>query len=196
MLSFSFGFFVELTDFVFLSPGWSPTCYVAQEDLTPDRPTSISQLLWLQACATTCSCLLYVYNSNKNEKEKNRPNKLINCPLSLMFWTGMMIHRVKVLYTKPNNLNSIPGIHLGEVDNSYKLFSDLNTNTEAYECSFMYIVHTYTCAYTHNISVLYVISSPTTKRFWIYFRYINNCWKEVMYKNRLPQRITLNNNHS
>lgn len=37
MLSFSFGFFVELTDFVFLSPGWSPTCYVAQEDLTPDR---------------------------------------------------------------------------------------------------------------------------------------------------------------
>lgn len=32
MLSFSFGFFVELTDFVFLSPGWSPTSCTAQED--------------------------------------------------------------------------------------------------------------------------------------------------------------------
>lgn len=82
-----------------------------------------------------------------------------------MLWTGKMIHWVKVLYTKPNKLNSIPGIHLVEVDNSYKLFSDLNTNTEAYECSSMYIIHIYTYPYTQNISVLYVISSPTTKRY-------------------------------
>lgn len=83
----------------------------------------------------------------------------------MMFWTGKIIHWVKVLYTKPNNLNSIPRIHLVEVDSSYKLFSELNTNTEAHECSYMYTIHIYTCAYTQNISALYVISSPTTKKF-------------------------------
>lgn len=82
-----------------------------------------------------------------------------------MFWTGKMIHWVKVLYTKPDNLNLIPRIHLVEVDSSYKLFSDLNINTEAHECSYVYIIHIYTCAYTQNISVLYIISSPTTKKF-------------------------------